>query len=291
LNAAVTIALSGNTGCGFPLGGINEAGLVVEVMWHAPRSEPPAPDARGSVNELQWIQYQLDNYEKVSEVEAHKEDVRISKIYADVHYLVCDRDGECATFENLGGKLEVRSGTQLKVATLTNSSYDNAVKNLASFKGFGGTTPIPTGSDSDSRFIRASALAQAFDPMGKIDAVDAAFDLLNSVGPTSYSKFHIVYEPKIQKVHFRTWTYKGIKEIRLEDLGKPEDLTCDQKTDKTRTFNMAQDVKGDIHSLFKPYSAAENRKMVLDGFTALHSSLTKKLAEQWADHPSSVSCP
>ena len=51
----------------FPLGGINEKGLAVEIMW-LDETQYPEKDSRKSLNELQWIQYQLDNYSKVIEV-------------------------------------------------------------------------------------------------------------------------------------------------------------------------------------------------------------------------------
>ena len=44
----------------FPTGGMNEKGLVVELMW-LDESKFPSPDARLALNVLQWIQYDLDN--------------------------------------------------------------------------------------------------------------------------------------------------------------------------------------------------------------------------------------
>jgi choloylglycine hydrolase len=49
----------------FPVGGMNEAGLAVEVLWNF-SVDYPDPDKRPSLNELQWIQYQLDNYASVN---------------------------------------------------------------------------------------------------------------------------------------------------------------------------------------------------------------------------------
>ena len=51
----------------FPFGGMNEAGLVIEeasYFW----TKYPAPDNRPTLNELQWIQYQLDNFSTIQEV-------------------------------------------------------------------------------------------------------------------------------------------------------------------------------------------------------------------------------
>ena len=44
----------------FPTGGMNEKGLVVELMW-LDGTIYPQPDERPAIGVLQWIQYQLDN--------------------------------------------------------------------------------------------------------------------------------------------------------------------------------------------------------------------------------------
>lgn len=44
----------------FPTGGMNEKGLVVELMW-PDGTRYPDKDERPAVSVLQWIQYQLDN--------------------------------------------------------------------------------------------------------------------------------------------------------------------------------------------------------------------------------------
>ena len=43
----------------FPFGGINEAGLVVEIMLLTD-TKYPSPDSRPYIDSLQWVQYQLD---------------------------------------------------------------------------------------------------------------------------------------------------------------------------------------------------------------------------------------
>src|SRR5215210_5081738 len=44
----------------FPTGGMNEKGLILELMWLS-ESEFPTADSRPELGVLQWIQYQLDN--------------------------------------------------------------------------------------------------------------------------------------------------------------------------------------------------------------------------------------
>src|SRR3990167_4903964 len=79
----------------FPYGGMNEAGLIVEIMM-LPQTHYPVPDHRPTINELQWIQYQLDQFETVHEVISGAAQLRVSPVYAKVHYMLCDRFKECA---------------------------------------------------------------------------------------------------------------------------------------------------------------------------------------------------
>ncbi len=61
----------------FPTGGMNEKGLVVELMWLS-ESQFPKPDERPALDVLQWIQYQLDNCTNIEEVEATDKVIRIN---------------------------------------------------------------------------------------------------------------------------------------------------------------------------------------------------------------------
>ena len=51
----------------FPTGGMNEKGLVVELMW-LDGTQYPGADNRPAVGVLQWIQYQLDNCRVIEDV-------------------------------------------------------------------------------------------------------------------------------------------------------------------------------------------------------------------------------
>lgn len=80
-----------------PFGGVNEKGLIVEVM--LVDGSYPDYDQRTAVNELQWVQYQLDNSSTVDEVIETDEFIRIRKVNQNLHYLVCNRSGETAVIE------------------------------------------------------------------------------------------------------------------------------------------------------------------------------------------------
>lgn len=270
----------------FPVGGMNEKGLVVEIMW-LDNTEYPAVDARETVNELQWIQYQLDNYATVSEAVASADKLRISRAYAPVHYMVCDATGACATFENLEGKMVVHSGADLKAPTLTNSTYSESMKYLSYFEGFGGRAPLPKGTTPLQRFARASMMASTFDPKGKVTAPDAAFKLLDSVGGTAYSKFHIVYDPTNKIVRFRTHAKRATKTVDI----KQWDWVCAKDKDRALMYDMnAAGAAADVTAKFQPFDPAENLKMIKAGLKDIQRSLPPKMAERLAAYPSQLPC-
>ena len=114
-------------GAEFPYGGINEEGLVVEIM--TSRAEYPLPDNRPAINESQWVQYQLDNAKNIEEVISSNKDIRISKIQQNLPFLITDKKGNSAVIEFLNRKMKVYKGENLPFAVLENSTYDISLYN------------------------------------------------------------------------------------------------------------------------------------------------------------------
>ncbi|MFC7442225.1 linear amide C-N hydrolase [Laceyella putida] len=101
------------TGKEFPVGGMNEKGLVVEQMT-LPETQYPEVDDRPAVKELQWIQYMLDTCCSAQEVLESAKLIRISQSTSHLHYLVCDPSGN-AILEHADGKLATYSGDEITV--------------------------------------------------------------------------------------------------------------------------------------------------------------------------------
>jgi penicillin V acylase-like amidase (Ntn superfamily) len=85
-------------GVGFTSGGMNEAGLVLEESWLG-QTKYPAPDERPVIDEIQWIQYQLDNCATVEEVIKTNPKLRIQKYFGESHYFVYDKSGNAAAIK------------------------------------------------------------------------------------------------------------------------------------------------------------------------------------------------
>jgi penicillin V acylase-like amidase (Ntn superfamily) len=108
-------------------GGMNEAGLMISTV-SLLETEESAPDERPPLVSSFWVQYQLDNYSTVEEVIAS--DALVRSTERSDHYLVCDRKGDCAVIEYLGGEMVAYTGLSLPVQALTNSTYQDSLTAL-----------------------------------------------------------------------------------------------------------------------------------------------------------------
>jgi inner membrane protein len=255
-------------GVELPNGGMNEAGLVVEIMW-LDSTELEPPDTRPVVNELQWIQLQLDSYATTAEVIAHAGDVRITRAHGRVHYLVCDRSDACTAIEWVRGKRVVSTGAR----ALTNSTFAESIAYLQRLAG-----PTPRGMGSLERFARTSRLA-ARPPAGALD--DDAFRILDSVNNRD-SQWHIVYDPVRLRAEFRTRRAPAIKWV---DLGRV-DGSCGGPA-----VGIDIDVPGagDVTSRLHPLAGEEEQKLVERSLADV-PGLPPGTIERVARYPSMLPC-
>jgi len=263
----------------FPSGGMNEAGLVIELMW-LDGARYPAPDRRPAVDVLQWIQYNLDTHATVAEVLAADQKVRIAG-ETPLHYLVADRKGEVATIEFLDGRLVAHTGKDLPVATLTNSTYaesetarEEAMKRRVA----------PQGTGSLARFARAAGRVTAFDGE-KGDAVAYAFDTLDQVAQGAYTQWSIVYEIDRARVHFRTRDHRPVRSLSLADLN----FDCGRPV---RVLRLDAKVKGDVAQKLVPYTRQINEDLVRAAArkTPFLAQTPTAEIERWAAYPEAAVC-
>ncbi len=239
----------------FPMGGMNEAGLVVEVMW-ADGSKYPSPDKRPGLGVLQWMQYQLDNFGSVEEVIASDLKIRISPNNPPLHYLTADASGHVATIEFLEGKMVVHQGKDLPFPVFTNSTYTESVQSAKESKYLSGNRSYNFQDNSIARFTKACSMVQMFEEneVSK-PVVDFAFDVLDTVYQKEFTKWSIVYDLKNKKIYFRTSGYSAIKELSFNSY----DFQCPAVS---KVLNMNQPLTGNVDSYFTPFSDEINRKIL-----------------------------
>jgi choloylglycine hydrolase len=238
-----------------PCGGINEKGLVIELMW-LDETVYPAVDRRSSLPNLQWIQYFLDTAASVADVIAGDAMVRVTRGgEARVHFLVADRTGACATFEFLEGRTVVHTGLNLPHPVLTNHPYAVSVEDLRGRKGFGGETPVGNTGRSLDRFARAARGVRDFDQVLREYSVDAAFDILAAVAQGSFTKWSIVYDIDAKRVYFRTFDNPL---VRYVDVGF-FDFSCGTPV---QILDINADIEGDTGGRFEPYTRRANFELI-----------------------------
>ena len=246
----------------FPMDGMNEAGLVVALMWLDETVYPV--DARPSLRVLEWIQYQLDNFATVGELLAHAEETRIAG-GTPLHYLIADATGDAATIEYLQGSLVVHRPAYV----LTNDTYSRSMSRLQQARS------MPNGFSSLDRFTRASMLLDR-----SAATVDAAFNILASVAQPGSTRWSVVYDTRRRELHWVSDRSRDRKTLRFADL----DLAC------TAEAKML-----DIHSdaaLLEPYSSDLNRELVVSSYaqTSFTRNSPSRYAEEDAAHAEGFAC-
>jgi penicillin V acylase-like amidase (Ntn superfamily) len=262
-----------------PTGGMNEAGLTVELMWLAD-TRYAAPDGRPILGALEWIQYQLDRSERVEEVLRSSANLRIVSD-ARLHYLVCDRTGACATAEILAGRLVAHTGQTLPVPALTNSTYDQSLRFLESAGDHG---PGVAGPGSQQRFARAAGLLRRSGNVKGEAAVASAFAILDEVAQGAHTRWSIVYDLNRRRISYRTLANRTIRRLDLAGF----DFSC-------RTPVRMLDIDagaGDVTRRFVDYRPETNRDLVRRSFqkTAFLAGTPPKVIRAVMEHPAATSC-
>ena len=266
----------------FPMGGMNEAGLAMEVLWLA-ETEYSEPGDRQSINTLQWVQYCLDSFRTVSDVVASASELAIGGT-ATVHFLACDPSGNCAVIEFLDGKLVARSERTLPLPALTNNTYSDSLDYLNRTLGYGGEPVKPEGPGSLARYARAANGAHAVRSKGGDQPVNETFTVLADVAQPNSTQWSIVYELQEGLIHFQT---SGNKETRTIDLSKL-DLDC---TADPLILDLLAEGSGDVSTKLVPYSTEANRKLIGAGFSAKSvTAPTDEIIDMMVTYPEGLLC-
>jgi len=239
----------------FPTGGMNEKGLVVELMW-LEGSEYPKPDERPAVGVLQWIQYQLDNCSTIDEVIATDKKLRISPANPPLHYLVADATGQATTIEFLKGQMVIHKGTNLPLPVLTNTDYATSYKLVKESNETGGNKSVSFNDNSVQRFATACSMVQQYQLNdNKQSVIDFSFDVLKKVSQHEFTRWSIVYDITNKAVYFKTNDFQQIKSVSYADI----DFSCKAPS---LTYNMNQAASGNVIKQFAPFTNEVNTRLI-----------------------------
>ena len=169
--------------------GMNEKGLVVNLLYLAESEYPAAEDDRPGVMISAWGQYLLDRYATVAEAvtDLGQRTIKMVPVAAPngaegtVHVAISDPSGDSAIFEYLDGELIIHHGREYQV--MTNSPrYEQQLALAKYWEQIGGTTMLPGTNRAADRFARASFYINATEQTGDARLATASvFSVMRNV--------------------------------------------------------------------------------------------------------------
>ena len=251
----------------FPMGGINEAGLHIDVMYlHDTRY--PETNTQPHMFVYQWVQYQLDNYQSVTEVVQN-----LSQLVLETekwHFFISDKLGQCACIEFIDGKPRVYTGESMPIPVLCNAPYELELLCLKDFQGFGGTRNIFVQTDgNDNRFVQAATMIKDYDPGQSNTAVQYGLKLLKQLERGS-NKWSIVVDVNHSTIYFHT---SRCRELKYFNYGA-FDFSADTPV---MMFDINAEAQGDVTRNFLSYEIELNRQLV-NGFNSI---VAEKTSSSW----------
>lgn len=229
-----------------PDGGMNEAGLFIWEMGFEP--EYPTDETVPTLFQMQWMQYQLDNYATVEEVLA-----QIDRVALDGwgwHYFVADRGGNAAIIDHIDGKARVYTGRELPIPLCCNSSYPFAMDFLSQHEGFGGEIKITQRFEEVPRFIYGAKLIREY--AGE-QPVHYCLDVLDAM--SLGVRWSTVFDVERMTVHFTT----NVAKERRSFSFSAEDF---DPALGTRMLDVNEPGSGDVGSRLGPYDPEADTEVI-----------------------------
>ncbi len=192
----------------FPIGGINEAGLVVEALWLSETKYPKSP-RKGYISELEWVQYQLDNFGSIEEVIAALPDIMIIPVGGALHFFIVDENGASAVVEFLNNKIIVNRKTDRHQA-ITNDNYHDSQQYTDKRNKYKSAFPCK------KSLCRYKTACQATASLAKqTPTPHQLFEVMDKVKIDGYTKWNIVYDICNRTIHFRSVNHPTIKKVEM----------------------------------------------------------------------------
>lgn len=197
----------------FPFGGMNEQGLVIEELNMAPVTLI-RDSTKQIINEFQLVQYVLDNCKSVDETIEQLRKFQCEPLFQTLHYIITDRLGNVIVVEFNGSDFIIYFPGKTGFPVLSNNNYNESLKYLTKFQGFGGDLPIINRPGSNERFVSVASLLASYNNQ---PPVTYSFQILDTVKQED-TKWSLVYDIKNLRVNFVFHTCKTIKVFDFRNL-------------------------------------------------------------------------
>ena len=230
-----------NFGKDFPDGGMNEAGLFIWEMNE--EADYPKNDSLPKLNQMNWMQYILDNYSTTEEAIGSASEFEIDGW--SCHFFVGDAEGNTAAIAFINGEVVVHTGDEMPVPALFNSPYDRELELSKYFRGFGGEYQPDETDPNVPRFVRTAVMIDNYQK--EDDPIDYGFYMLKTLRVFNDPEWSILFDAQNRTVHFRTRINPERKTLVMDEI----DFS---NSEPALVLNMATAFSGNILSVFKPYS-------------------------------------
>ena len=262
----------------FPNGGMNERGFMIDAL-ELKSSVFPSKDSRPSFNELQFIQYVLDNYSSVETLANDLKSIRISPVGSKLHYFACDVK-RCMTIEYIEGEAVTHYGDKLLISGLANNTYQEHLDYAKDFVTFGGDKPVVLGTkNSLDRFVRSNYNAKFINQA--VDPVQTLFDILEDVGSVN-NRWQLIYNQNENTITFRTQTqFDKQRKVSLNEI----DFSCAKSS---QYFDLDSETAGDVNQALADFNFEVNLQVIKK--SVLMQGLPVPLAHRLAVYPSETQC-
>jgi choloylglycine hydrolase len=267
-----------------PCGGMNEKGLVIEVLWFQD-AEYPFSDSLPQIDNMQWIQYQLDVSSSIDEIIAHDSAVTMRPMTAAaVHYFAADAQGRSCIIEYINAERHYYISDSAHPPILTNDAYARCVSLLSVSREFGGNQDIARGQGSVARFIKGAA---ALNKKGEQhdDPISFAENVLHRTWWPMVTKWSIMYDLGSLSIRFKTASNKKMRIISLKSF----DFDC---STPIHYYDLESKGNGDITGMFHICDVEDNQRVIRSSFkkTEFLKGFSQDFLEQLADYPGTFKC-
>ena len=249
----------------FPYGGINEKGLVVEQL--SLGNTEYQENNNKTISELEWIQYQLDNYENVDEVIKNINSLTIKPI-ARIHYFLADKNGVSAVIDFVNGDVKI-DRKQDKFQVITNETSEDSKKYYDFNKDIN--------PNSRSHFDRYCILRNNLNVENL--SISESFKKLNLVKedePNYKSYWSIVYDINKLEFYFKSVDNSEIKKVSLKDFSFHSNSNTEFSLINSNKVN------------FQPYSSNDNLRLLTNAIEMMRIEINIEKGNQHQMNPNEI---
>jgi choloylglycine hydrolase len=247
--------------------GINEKGLAGHLLYLPETSVGPRDESLPGLSMSMWVQYYLDQFATVAEaVDSFKTNPYqlqmavepTSLKAATVHIALNDSTGDSAIIECINGEMKFYHDRSYVVMT-NQPSFDQQLKNLQQYRGFGGDKRLPGTHEPADRFVRGAYYVKNLPkPNSDREAIAAMMSVMRNVS----APFGIAdpERPNVSTTIWRTVTDLTNGLLYYDSVFSPNVFWVDTKkinfdaNQPVRKLTMVSnyDLYGDVSDKFEP---------------------------------------